>query len=62
MKKLYEKNEVMFAVLWICLYCFLSIPVRGNCGDESVWMLLVLSAIAAGITVFVKTNDLEGKA
>lgn len=61
MKKLYEKNEVMFAVLWICLYCFLSIPVRGNFGDESIWMLLVLSAIAVGITVFVKTNDLEGK-
>ena len=41
MLKLYEKNEILFAVLWILLYCFVTIPIRGNFGDESVWMLLV---------------------
>ena len=54
MLKLYEKNEILFAVLWILLYCFVSIPIRGNFGDESIWMLLALFLIAVGITVFVK--------
>ena len=61
MRKLYEKNEILFAVLWILVYCFTSIPIRGNFGDESIWMTIVLTAIAAGITVFVKKNHLEAK-
>ena len=61
MLKLYEKKEILFAVLWIMLYCFVSIPIRGNFGDESVWMLLELFLIAVGITVFVKKHHLEEK-
>ena len=61
MLKLYEKNEILFAVLWILLYCFVSIPIRGNFGDESIWMLLALFLIAVGITVFVKRHHLEEK-
>lgn len=61
MLKLYEKKEILFAVLWIMLYCFVSIPIRGNFGDESVWMLLALFLIAVGITVFVKKHHLEEK-
>lgn len=61
MKKLYEKKEILFAVLWILVYCFVSIPIRGNLGDESIWMLIGLAAIAAGITAFVKANHLEEK-
>ena len=61
MKKLYEKKEILFAVLWILVYCFVSIPIRGNLGDESIWMLIALAVIAAGITLFVKTNHLEEK-
>ena len=61
MRKLYEKNEILFAVLWILVYCFTTIPIRGNLGDESIWMMVVLLAIAAGITVFVKKNHLEAK-
>ncbi len=61
MRKLYEKNEILFAVLWILVYCFTTIPIRGNYGDESIWMMIVLLAIAVGITVFVKKNHLEAK-
>ena len=61
MLKIYKKNEILFAVLWIIRYCFVSIPIRGNFGDESVWMLLALFLIAVGITVFVKKHHLEEK-
>ena len=61
LKKLYEKNEVLFAVLWILVYCLVLVPIRGNLGDESIWMTLVLFVFAAGIAVFVKSNHLEEK-
>ena len=61
MHKLYEKNEVLFAVLWILVYCFVLVPIRGNFGDESIWMTLALLLFAAGITIFVKSNHLEEK-
>ncbi len=59
MKKLYEKNELLFAILWIVLYCVVSIPIRGSLGDESSAMLVGLAVIAAGITAFVKILHLE---
>ncbi len=59
MKKLYEKNEVLFAVLWIVAYCALTIPIRGSLGDESPLMLAALIAIAAGATAFIRANGLE---
>lgn len=61
MRKFYEKNEVLFAVLWILVYCFATIPIRGELGDESIWMLIALAVIAAGITIFVKKNHFEEK-
>jgi len=61
MRKLYEKDEIMFAVLWILLYCFSLNPIRGNLGDESIWMTIVLLVIAALATVFIKKNRLEKK-
>lgn len=61
MRRLYDKNEITFAVLWIVIYCFLTIPVRGNFGDNSIWMLVVLMLVAIGITVFVRKNKLENK-
>ena len=61
MRKLYEKNEVLFAVLWILVYCFASIPVRGNLGDESIWMTVVLLAVAVGASAFIKKHHLEKK-
>ena len=61
MRKLYEKNEVLFAVLWILVYCFVMSPVRGEFGDGSIWSVLALAVIAAGATLFVKINHLEEK-
>lgn len=61
MKKLYEKNELWFAILWIILYCAVTIPVRGSLGDESIVMTAVLALIAAGIFVFIKKYHLEEK-
>ena len=61
MRKFYEKNEVLFAVIWILAYCFVVAPIKGNFGYSSVWMLLALLAFAAGITAFVKAYHLEKK-
>lgn len=61
MKKLYEKNELLFAILWIIAYCMISIPIRGELGDESPVMLAALAVIAAGLVAFIKQNGLEEK-
>jgi len=61
MKKLYGKNELRFALLWIGIYCAISIPLRGVWGDGSLAMLAGLACIAAGIGAFVKKNGLEEK-
>lgn len=61
MKKLYDKNELTFAILWIIVYCAVSIPIRGELGDESIIMTLGLAVIAGGILAFVKGNHLEEK-
>ncbi len=59
MKKLYEKNELRFALVWILIYCVVSIPIRGALGDESPAMMVGLAAIAAGILGFVRKFGLE---
>lgn len=61
MKKLYEKNELRFAILWIIAYCVISIPIRGELGDESPVMLAALAVIAAGLVAFIKSSGLEEK-
>jgi membrane protease YdiL (CAAX protease family) len=42
---------VLFAVLFIVLYCAVTIPIRGEYGDGSIQSLLGLSAVAAVIAV-----------
>lgn len=59
MRKLYEKNELLMAILWIVAYVVVCGTVRGNFGDESPIMTAVLAVFTAGILVFVKTNGLE---
>lgn len=59
MKKLYEKNELLFAILWIVAYVVIAGTVRGNFGDESVIMTAVLTVFAVGIFAFVKLSHLE---
>lgn len=61
MYRLYQKNEVSFALVWIMIYCLVSIPIRGQVGDESPLMLASLALMAMGITVFIKKYHLEGK-
>lgn len=61
MKKLYEKSELSFAILWIIAYCVIAGTVRGNFGDESVVNTAVLAVFAAGIFAFVKINRLGEK-
>ncbi len=59
MKKLYEKNEFLLAILWIVVYCAVSVPIRGAFGDESAAMLIGLAVIAMGILAFVKKLHLD---
>ncbi|MCR5324057.1 MAG: CPBP family intramembrane metalloprotease [Lachnospiraceae bacterium] len=61
MRKLYEKKEILFAVLWIVLYCVIIGTIKGNFGVESIYMLLGLIAFTAGIVAFVKVDHLEEK-
>ncbi|MCM1335864.1 MAG: CPBP family intramembrane metalloprotease [Bacteroides sp.] len=61
MKKFYEKNELWFAIVWIIVYVVVCGTVRGNFGDDSPAMLVVLALFSAGIIAFVKQNHLEEK-
>ncbi len=61
MRKLYEKKEILFAVLWIVAYCVILGTIRGIFGDESIAMLAALLVFTAGIIAFVKANHLEEK-
>lgn len=59
MRKLYEKNKILFAVLWILVYCLVMAPIRGTYGDENVISLLALGILGMGALIFVKANHLE---
>lgn len=61
MRKLYEKKEILFAVLWIVVYCAVMTPIKANLGDGSVWWMIAMFVFAAGILAFVKVNHLEEK-
>lgn len=61
MKKLYDKDETLFAILWIVIYCAIIAPVKGDQGYGSGLGTLLLLAISAGITIFVKKYHLEEK-
>jgi len=61
LKKLYDTNESLFAILWIVLYCLITIPIRGELGDESVWMLIALAVIALAAALFIRMYHLEEK-
>lgn len=58
-KRLYDQNDLLFALLWIGAYCTVSIPIRGMLGDESPAMLAGLGIIAAGLWAFVRGFHLE---
>lgn len=56
--KLYQNNEVLFAVFWIVIYCVLLGTIRGNYGDSSIWMLVALVAIGGAATLFITRRGL----
>ena len=61
MKKLYDKSEIWFAVVWIIIYVVLMGNLRNIFGDESIISLTVLLIIAALITCFIIKNKLTEK-
>ena len=60
MKKLYEKSEITFAILWIVIYT-VGMGTLRNLGDESPWMMLGLIVISAVMYLFVRKNGLTEK-
>ena len=61
MRKIYEEKEVLFAVLWIVVYCLVLTPLKGNFGLDSAAMLTALIVFTAGICLFVGRNHLIRK-
>lgn len=61
MKKLYEKSEIWFAVAWIIIYVVVMGNMRGNFGDESLYSMLAVLAIAGVLTWFILRNKLTKK-
>jgi len=58
--KLYEKNELLFAIFWIVLYT-VSMGALRNLGDDSPYMMLGLIVISALMLLFVWKNGLLEK-
>lgn len=61
MKKLYEKSEISFAILWIMIYTVGMGTLRSSFGDASPWQMLGLAAISAATLLFVLKNGLTEK-
>lgn len=60
MKKLYDKSEILFAILWIVIYTAGMGSLR-NLGDDSPYMALGLIVISALVFLFVRKHDLSEK-
>ena len=61
MKKLYEKSEITFAILWIVIYAVGMGTLQNKFGLDSLWHMLGLIAVSAAIFLFVKKNGLMEK-
>ena len=61
MKKFYDKSELWFSLFFIMLYTGSTIPIRGELGDNSIWMLIALLIISGIILFFIKKHKLEEK-
>lgn len=61
MKKIYEKSEICFAVMWIVIYVMVMGNLRNNFGDDSIISFLGLGVIALVITLFILKNNLTQK-
>ncbi len=58
MKKLYEKSEITFAILWIVIYTVVMGTLKNNFGLDSLWHMLGTIAISAAMYLFVRKNGL----
>ena len=61
MKKLYEKSEITFAIIWIVIYTAGIGTLKSNFGLDSLWQMLGLIVISAAMLLFVKRNGLMEK-
>ena len=60
MMRLYRKNEVLFAIVWIVLYVVVCGNLR-SLGDDSPAMTVGLAAICTGLALFVWKGGLAEK-
>ena len=61
MKKLYEKSEIIFAILWIVIYTVGMGTLKSNFGLDSLLQMLGLIVLSAAMFLFVKRNGLMEK-
>lgn len=61
MHRLYEKNELSFALLWVAIYCAVMTPLRGQFGDESMVTVLALVVMAAAFRLWIHRHGLSEK-
>ena len=61
MKKLYEKSEITFAILWIVIYTVVTGTLKSKFGFDSLWPMLFLIVLSAALFLFVKRNGLMEK-
>ena len=61
MKKLYEKSEITFAILWIVIYTVGMGTLKNNFGLDSLLQMLGLIVLSAAMFLFVKRNGLMEK-
>ena len=61
MHRLYQKNELYFALLWVAIYCAVMTPLRGQFGDESPVTVLALVAMAAALSLWTHRHGLTEK-
>ena len=60
-KKLYEKREITFAILWIVIYTVVTGTLKSKFGFDSLWPMLFLIVLSAALLLFVKRNGLMEK-
>ena len=61
MKKLYEKSEITFAILWIVIYTVGMGTLENNFGLDSLWQMLGLIVFSVAMFLLVKRNGLMEK-
>ena len=61
MKKLYEKSEITFAILWIVIYTAGMGILKSNFGLDTPWQMLGLIVLSAAMFLFVNRNGLMEK-